>query len=191
MSRRRRFGVLLTLAGPQPFHELLDAPQAAGETDGDHEKRLVPVSRARDACQELIAWDAATGKRLWQFQEARSMPRKMAVSAGRVFLYSNDSDAVCLALDRGQELWRKAAPSCSAVTPSGRLPIESVFFRRSSWTAGIRRGKPTSSLLCLRAHHCVTPVSARIRLSPFSPPRIVSDSTGTSCLARSRIRSVR
>ena len=104
-------GVLLTLAGPQPFNELLDAPKATGEADADHEKRLVPASRARDACQELIAWDATTGRRLWQFQEARIMPRKMAVSAGRMFLYVNDSDALCLALDSGKELWRKAAPS--------------------------------------------------------------------------------
>jgi outer membrane protein assembly factor BamB len=117
-------GVLLTLAGPQPFSELLDAPRLKGETDAQYEKRVVPMSRERDACQELAAWDAATGKRLWQFKEARIMPRKMAVSSGRVFLYINDREALCLALGGGKELWRKAAPSAHTANKLGDVAQE-------------------------------------------------------------------
>jgi len=108
--------VLLTLAGPQPFKESLDVARPKGESDEDFDKRTVQSSRERDACQGLTAWDPATGKQVWQFRDAKIYPRKMAVSAGKVFLYVNDSDALCLDLGSGKELWHKPASSKHVVT---------------------------------------------------------------------------
>jgi outer membrane protein assembly factor BamB len=125
-------GVLLTLAGPKPFHELFDKPvREKGENELDYAKRQARAWEERDDGQELAAWDAATGKALWRCQQARIAPRKLALSAGRVFLYVNDRDALCLELKTGRELWKTPAPNPSPA--SKKIDLGQI--------AGDRRGE--------------------------------------------------
>jgi outer membrane protein assembly factor BamB len=107
-------GVLVTLAGPPPFDEKRDAPRSKGELDADYARRVGQASRQHEACQEAAGWDAATGKPLWQYKDARIYPTKTVISAGRVFLYVNDREALCLDLATGKVLWRQPAPSSPA-----------------------------------------------------------------------------
>ena len=111
-------GVLVTLAGLPPLDERRDAPRNKGESDADYDRRVTQASRERDVCQEAAGWDAATGKPLWQYKDAQIYPRKMAMSAGRVFLYVDDREALCLDLATGKERWRQPAPSVPPVRKS-------------------------------------------------------------------------
>jgi outer membrane protein assembly factor BamB len=54
--------------------------------------------------QELLAFDAANGRRRWQ-AKARPRPSTLAAQAGRVF-FLEGPEAVCLDLNSGKPLWR-------------------------------------------------------------------------------------
>ena len=106
-------GVLLTLAGPRSFYadkDLKAQPQPPNPS-------LDPFGQAAAQWneslygQELVAWDAQTGKELWRSAETRISIPKMSVSQGRVFLYADDRNALALDLHNGRQLWKTANPS--------------------------------------------------------------------------------
>ena len=108
-------GVLLTLAGPRPFSfktAWRDVPPGPkDETKADAVKRTGLESLRRENSQELVAWDAATGKELWRFKETAIAHRKLTVAGGKVFLYVNDSYATAMDLKSGKVLWKTDAPT--------------------------------------------------------------------------------
>jgi len=104
-------GVLVTIAGPKPYLETVDNPPNKKTAPSAEDPELVPIVREREFCDEIAAWDPATGKMLWQAKEPKIQARKTAVSDGRLFLYVKESEALCLDLKTGKELWRKPAPS--------------------------------------------------------------------------------
>ena len=99
-------GVLLTLAGPKPFNPM-DIPRL----DQNAKNKLADEGFERASQgQEMVAWDARSGKELWRFNQGLIAMRQIAVSAGRVFLHVNSSDAVALDLHSGKQLWKSPAP---------------------------------------------------------------------------------
>lgn len=106
-------GVLLTLAGPRPYSARVDELAAApkSESEVDRAKRTGLETLNREISQELVAWDGATGKELWRFNQANIPQRKLTVVGGKVFLYANGAYATALDLKNGKTLWKTDAPA--------------------------------------------------------------------------------
>ena len=103
-------GVVLTMSGLRPFVAAIDGPGPKGESEIERVKRTGTESLKRESAQELVAWDAASGKQLWRFTDGNIAMRKSAVSAGKAFLYVNDSYVTALDLRTGKVCWKTDAP---------------------------------------------------------------------------------
>jgi len=103
-------GIVLTMAGPRPFNAQIDEPGPKGESEADRVKRIGAESLRRESAQELVAWDAASGKELWRFSGGNIAMRKSVVAAGNAFLYVNDNYVTALDLRTGKACWKTDAP---------------------------------------------------------------------------------
>lgn len=93
----------------------------------------------------VTAFDAATGKRIWQTKLELPLSAGPGFGANRVVAASSDGFLICLAADDGRELWRAdlAAESLArplvhndavvAYTIDGRLRVLSLFNGRDRW----------------------------------------------------------
>jgi len=123
-------GVLVTVLGPKPpleggtFDSLLrKLPQErwgrSQGTQGTLEEKVLSgrnfeITRhwfnGYDQGTDLVAMDAATGKKLWTLATPGIDPAKCAISGDRLFFYADRSYASCVNLRTGEALWKTDAP---------------------------------------------------------------------------------
>ncbi len=105
-------GVLVALTGPVQHY----GGDAEDFNPSPGKQRAQDLSNELYEGSELSAWDIASGVELWNFQEAKIDPSKIAINDGHVYLYAARTYAACLSLTSGKQIWKTHAP---IVEPSG------------------------------------------------------------------------
>jgi len=124
-------GVLVTVLGPRPplakgmtFDKLVSAlprekwgrSQGVYATPEEQEmlKRNFEVDhhwfQGYDRGTDLMAFDIASGKKLWSLETPGIDPAKTAISGDRLFFYANRSYASCVDLKTAKTIWKTDAP---------------------------------------------------------------------------------
>ncbi len=76
--------------------------------DDDPIKRAVADLSARH--HKVMAFDAATGRRLWQHEARNLMPTTLAIGGERAF-FQTSQEVVCVSMADGRALWRHERPA--------------------------------------------------------------------------------
>ena len=107
-------GVLVTASGPKRD------PKRRWHTDLPHQQ-VQDIENADFFATSLVACDAASGRELWSFHPQRLDPAKLAISDGRLFIYTDLAYAAAFDLRSGAQLWKTPDPIPPPLNPGMNL----------------------------------------------------------------------